>query len=30
VVAKIREILAANKEAAPKFDVERFNLKKLK
>jgi hypothetical protein len=29
VVAKVRETLAVNKEAAPKFDVERFNLKKL-
>jgi len=29
VVAKIREILAVNKQAAQKFDVKRFNLRKL-
>jgi hypothetical protein len=28
-VAKVRERLAVNKEEAQKFDVERFNLKKL-
>jgi hypothetical protein len=28
-VAKVRERLAVNKEAALKFDAERFNLKKL-
>jgi hypothetical protein len=28
VVAKVRERLAVNKEAAQKFDAERFNLKK--
>jgi hypothetical protein len=29
VVAKVRERLAVSKHAAQKFDVERFNLKKL-
>jgi len=29
VVAKVRERLAVIKQAAPKFDVERFNLRKL-
>jgi len=29
VVAKVRERLAVNKQAAQKFVVERFNLKKL-
>jgi hypothetical protein len=29
VVAKVRERLAASKQAAQKFDVETFNLKKL-
>ena len=29
MVAKIREILAVNKQAAQKFDVKRFNLRKL-
>jgi hypothetical protein len=29
VVAKVREILAISKQAAQKFDAERFNLKKL-
>jgi hypothetical protein len=29
VVPKVRERLAASKEAAQKFDAERFNLKKL-
>jgi uncharacterized glyoxalase superfamily protein PhnB len=29
VVAKLRERLAVNKQAAQKFDAERFNLKKL-
>jgi hypothetical protein len=29
VVAKAREILAVNKQAAQKFDGERFNLRKL-
>jgi hypothetical protein len=29
VVAKVREILAVNKPAALKFDVERLNLRKL-
>jgi hypothetical protein len=29
VVAKVGEILAVNKQAAQKFDVKRFNLKKL-
>jgi bifunctional DNA-binding transcriptional regulator/antitoxin component of YhaV-PrlF toxin-antitoxin module len=29
VVAKVRERLALSKQAAQKFDVERFNLKKL-
>jgi endonuclease/exonuclease/phosphatase family metal-dependent hydrolase len=29
VVAKVREILSARKQAAQKTDVERFNLKKL-
>jgi len=29
VVAKVRERLAVNKQAAPKFDGERFNLRKL-
>jgi DNA-binding SARP family transcriptional activator len=29
VVAKVRKILAVSKQAAQKFDVERFNLKKL-
>jgi len=30
VVAKVRERLTGNKEAGQKFDVERFNLRKLK
>jgi hypothetical protein len=29
VVAKVRERLAVSKQAAEKFDAERFNLKKL-
>jgi hypothetical protein len=29
VVAKVRETLAVSKQAAEKFDAERFNLKKL-
>jgi uncharacterized metal-binding protein YceD (DUF177 family) len=29
VVAKIRERIAANKQASHKFQMERFNLKKL-
>jgi len=29
VVAKVREILAVNKQATQKFDVDRFNLRKL-
>jgi hypothetical protein len=29
VVAKVRERLAASKKAAQKFDIERFNLRKL-
>jgi hypothetical protein len=29
VVAKVRERLAVSKQAAQKFDAERFNLKKL-
>jgi hypothetical protein len=29
VVAKARERLVVSKQAAPKFDAERFNLKKL-
>jgi hypothetical protein len=29
VVAKVRERLAVCKQAAQKFDVERFNLRKL-
>jgi hypothetical protein len=29
VMSKVRERLAANKQAAQKFDAERFNLKKL-
>jgi hypothetical protein len=29
VVAKVREKLAVSKQAAQKFDVGRFNLKKL-
>ena len=29
MVAKVREKLAVNKHAAKKFDVERFNLRKL-
>jgi hypothetical protein len=29
VVAKVRERLAVNKEAAQKFEEERFNLRKL-
>jgi len=29
VVAKVKKILAVNKEATQKFDVERFNLRKL-
>ena len=29
-VAKVRERLAVNKQAIQKFDVERFNLRKLK
>ena len=29
VVAKIRERLAVSKQAAQRFDVERFNLRKL-
>jgi len=29
VVAKVRERLALSKQAAQKFEVERFNLRKL-
>ena len=29
MVAKVREILALNKQAAQTFDGERFNLRKL-
>jgi len=29
VVAKVRERLAVSKQAGQKFDVERFNLRKL-
>jgi hypothetical protein len=29
VVAKVREKLAVSKQVAEKFDVERFNLRKL-
>jgi hypothetical protein len=29
VVANVRERMEVNKEAAQKFDVERFNLRKL-
>jgi hypothetical protein len=29
MVAKVREILAVSQQAAQKFDVERFNLRKL-
>ena len=29
MVAKVRESLAVNKQAAQKFDVERFNIRKL-
>jgi hypothetical protein len=29
VVSEVRERLAVNKQAAEKFDVERFNLRKL-
>ena len=29
VVAKVREILAVSKQAAQRFDGERFNLRKL-
>jgi len=29
VVAKVRERLAVSKEAGQKFDVEKFNLRKL-
>jgi hypothetical protein len=29
VVAKVREKVAENKQLAQKFDVKRFNLKKL-
>jgi hypothetical protein len=29
VVAKVRERLAVSKQATPKFDMERLNLKKL-
>jgi hypothetical protein len=29
VVAKLRERLAVNKQAAQKSDVERFNLRKI-
>jgi hypothetical protein len=29
VIAKVREILAVNKQEAQKFDVKRFNLRKL-
>jgi hypothetical protein len=29
VVAKVRESLAVSKQAAQKFDVKRFNLRKL-
>jgi len=29
MVAKVRERLAVSKHAAQKFDVERFNLRKL-
>jgi hypothetical protein len=28
-VAKVRERLAANKQRSPRFNMERFNLKKL-
>jgi hypothetical protein len=30
VVAKITERIAVNKQGLPKFNMERFNLKKLK
>jgi hypothetical protein len=30
VFAKVRETLAVSKQAAQKFEVERFNLRKLK
>jgi hypothetical protein len=30
VVAKVRERLAVNKQGSHRFDMERFNLKKLK
>jgi len=29
VAAKVREVLAKNKQAEQKFDVKRFNLRKL-
>jgi len=29
VIPKVRETLAVSKQAAQKFDVERFNLRKL-
>jgi hypothetical protein len=29
VIAEVRETLAVSKQAAQKFDVERFNLRKL-
>jgi hypothetical protein len=29
VVAKVRERLAVNKQGSQRFDMERFNLKKL-
>jgi len=29
VIAKVRKILAVNKQASQKFDVERFNFRKL-
>jgi hypothetical protein len=29
MVAKVRERLAASKQAAQKFDVEKYNLRKL-
>ena len=29
VVAKVRERLAGNKQPAQKFDIERFNLRKI-
>jgi hypothetical protein len=30
VVAKVRERLAVNKQRSHRFDIERFNLKRLK